>query len=478
MSRLPFVSLNMGIAGNFSRLYVGKNARVTLLPYQAYSLEEAVVEHVQGPISLKLDKSQSLPYILLEANPLEAQTDLQTYLEQGKQALARGEGREAAIAYAHAAQMEPDNPLVHLGLAEANLALGSYGVVHLACRKAQELVSSGPVYELAQALLDLLDRRYTQSLQRVDSAINDDPANAYAHALRSYLLRVAHQDYDAGLARSRASRLSYGGTFENCFPPIEPIYASGYGAQPTSFAPPAQAPGSQPQSTTQQREQIPTWSRPNTTQRRAVRARFWLSQNPRILTYTLIGLNVVAYLILALLSGNFLNISVDALVNMGAQVNILVSQGDFWRIFTAMFLHISILHIALNMLSLYFVGSVVELFYGKWRYLLIYLASGIAGGIVTYLAFGTNDLTISAGASGAIFGIFGALGAFYIVNRRALGPAANAMISNWVFWLVLNLVYGFSIAGIGWQDHLGGLFAGLVLGMLMLPRLRRRTRKV
>ena len=69
---------------------------------------------------------------------MEAQTDIQTYLERGKQALAQGQGREAAIAYAHAAQIEPDNPMVHLGLAEANLALGSYGVVYMACRKVQE----------------------------------------------------------------------------------------------------------------------------------------------------------------------------------------------------------------------------------------------------------------------------------------------------------------------------------------------------
>ncbi|MEO7019196.1 MAG: protease, partial [Ktedonobacteraceae bacterium] len=153
---------------------------------------------------------------------MEAQTDLQTYLEQGRQALAQGQGREAAIAYAHAAQMEPTNPLVHLGLAEANLALGSYSVVHMACHKTQEIVPSGPLHDLAQALLDVLDRRYDRALQATDAAIQDDPSNAYAHALRAYLLRMTQQDYDAGLARSRASRLSFGGKFENCFPAVEP----------------------------------------------------------------------------------------------------------------------------------------------------------------------------------------------------------------------------------------------------------------
>jgi len=170
----------------------------------------------------------------MEDNPLEAQTDIQTYLEQGKQALARGQGREAAIAYAHAAQIEPDNPVVHLGLAEANLALGSYGVVYMACRKVQELQPEGGIEsDMAKTLLDLLDRRYERALQDVDVVIAEDPGNGYAHALRAYLLRLNGQDYDAGLARARSARLSYGGTFENAFPPVDPIYASGYGAAPT-----------------------------------------------------------------------------------------------------------------------------------------------------------------------------------------------------------------------------------------------------
>lgn len=407
---------------------------------------------------------------------MEAQTDIKTYLDQGKQALSRGEGREAAIAYAHAAQIEPENPLVHLGLAEANLALGSYGVVQMACHKTQELAPGGPMYELAQALLNLLERRYDQALQRVDSAIKDDPGNAYAHALRAYLLRVTGQDYDAGLARSRASRLSFGGTFENCFPPVEPVYARGYAGPPTDFVPPA-TPGEAPQTVQQQqREQIPAWSRPNQMQRRAIRARFWMSQNPRFATNILIALNVLIYLVLAFLSQNVLDISQDALINMGGQVNLLVAQGQVWRIFTATFLHASILHIGLNMLSLFFIGPAVELFYGKWRYLVIYLVTGIAGGIASYIMLPQDVLLV--GASGSIAGIFGALGAFFFVNRRALGAAANAMLGQWLFWLLINVAFGFSDANIGWQAHLGGLVVGLILGVVLLPPLRRISRRI
>jgi len=407
---------------------------------------------------------------------LEAQTDLQTYLEQGKQALAQGQGREAAIAYAHAAQMEPINPLVHLGLAEANLALGSYGVVTMACRKVQELESSGPVYDLAQALLDLLDRRYPQALQRTETAIKDDPGNAYAHALRGYLLRVTGQDYDAGLARSRASRLSFGGTFENCFPQVEPVYASGYSARPTAFTPSTQSPKAEQELAAQQREQIPAWERPNGMQRRAIRTRFWLSQNPRIATYILISLNVAAYLVLAFLSKDLFAIGTGPLVTMGAQVGALIENGEYWRIFTAMFLHVGILHIAMNMLSLFFIGPTVELLYGKWRYLLIYLVTGIVAGVAS--EFTIPNMVVVVGASGAISGIFGALGAFFLVNRRALGPAGNAMIGQWVFWLMLNIVFTFSSSNIDWQGHLGGLVAGLILGIVLLPPLRSRTRHI
>lgn len=406
---------------------------------------------------------------------MEAQTDIQTYLDQGKQALSRGEGREAAIAYAHAAQLEPENPQVHLGLAQANLALGSYGIVQVACQRAQELAPGGSVYELAQALLNLLDRRYDQALQRVDSTIKDDPGNAYAHALRAYLLRVTGQDYDAGLARSRASRLSFGGTFENCFPPVEPVYARGYADQPTGFAPPATS-DENAQPVQQQHEQVPAWSRPNQLQRRMIRTRFWMSQNPRFVTNILIALNVLTYMVLALLSQNIIDISQDALINMGGQVNILVAQGEFWRIFTTMFLHAGIAHVGLNMLSLFFIGPAVELFYGKWRYLVIYLASGIVGGIASYLMLPQAVLLV--GASGAIAGIFGALGAFFFVNRRALGAAANAMLGQWLFWLLINVAFGFSNTNIGWQAHLGGLVSGLILGVVLLPPLRRIGRGV
>lgn len=397
---------------------------------------------------------------------MEAQTDLQTYLEQGRLALAQGKGREAAIAYAHGAQIEPQNPQVHLGLAEANLALGNYNVVEMACQRVQELQPNGGLEaRVAQALLDLRARRYERALREVDTAIEEDPSVAYEHALRSYLLRTQGQDYDANLARARASRLSFGGRFENVFPPLEPKYTAGYTAAPTPQpkAEPLHDNGNNGRGGMAERDSVPAWSRSNGMQRQMVRTRFALSQYPGLVTNVIIGINVIVYL--------FMKLDM-AVFQWGAQANSLVVQGQYWRIFTAMFLHDpnTIFHLFLNMLSLFFIGRAVEIFYGKWRYLVIYLLSGILGGI-SFLILSPGDVAV--GASGAIFGVFGALGVFYIINRRALGGSGG--ITNWIFWLVLNLAFGLAPgSNIAIWAHVGGLIGGMIISYLLIPRGGRR----
>jgi len=163
----------------------------------------------------------------------------------------------------------------------------------------------------------------------------------------------------------------------------------------------------------------------------------------------------------------------QAIVNAGGQVNIFVQQGQVWRVFTAMFLHFNLVHLGVNMLSLFFIGTVVEIFFGKWRYLVIYLGSGILGGIFTYF-LNPSSLVVNAGASGAIFGVFGALGVFYFVNRRNMGAYGRGAIMQWLFWLGLNLFIGFSATNIGIWDHIGGLVAGMLLALLLIPRSNRR----
>jgi rhomboid protease GluP len=198
-------------------------------------------------------------------------------------------------------------------------------------------------------------------------------------------------------------------------------------------------------------------------QRQIVRTRFTLSQYPSLFTYILIALNVVVYILT--------RVSEDLLVLL-IQYNPAILQGQYWRLFTSMFLHdpTNILHIALNMLSLFFVGRFVEILFGKWRYLLIYFLAGLGGNIL-YLILSPGGPP-SLGASGAIFGVFGALGVFYLLNRRAMGPG---MLSNWLLWLTLNLVLGFAGgANINMLAHIGGLVVGMIVAFLLVPRQRRR----
>jgi rhomboid protease GluP len=195
-----------------------------------------------------------------------------------------------------------------------------------------------------------------------------------------------------------------------------------------------------------------------------------IARGPAVVTYTVIAINLLVYAILALLSQSP-DISMDILIKAGAQQTVYIeATGQYWRIFTAMFLHVNILHVGLNMLSLFFIGRVVEAFYGKWRYLVIYLVSGIVGGLATFFL---QPNVWAVGASGAIFGVFGALGVFYVADRRALGSYGASAIANWLFWLALNLIYSFSDPNIGIVDHIGGLTAGIVLASLLVPRSQR-----
>lgn len=188
-----------------------------------------------------------------------------------------------------------------------------------------------------------------------------------------------------------------------------------------------------------------------------------------IVTYTIIAICVAIFAgQVATAGGNFSDVSGSIVFYGGAQANFLVVQGQIWRIFTAMFLHLNIIHIGTNMLSLYFIGPLVEQIYKPRNYLIIYLVSGIAGG-VTLLFLGSPD-SVAVGASGAIAGIFGALGVIFFQLRDRLGRNANGLIGQWFFWLALNVILNISNSTLAWQDHLGGLVAGIILAIILSPR--------
>lgn len=186
-------------------------------------------------------------------------------------------------------------------------------------------------------------------------------------------------------------------------------------------------------------------------------------------TTTIIAINVLVFLADSLLSGSgfdFFGYG-GSLVNAGAVYGPAVAAGEWWRLLTSAFLHLGLLHIAFNMYALWLFGPIIEQLYGHLEYLFIYVLCALGGSVLTILA--APDVP-AAGASGAIFGLFGL--AFVVSRRRhlLLGPQARALLSQVGILLVLNLVITFTIPGISWSGHIGGLVVGGVLGLLLSPR--------
>jgi len=404
---------------------------------------------------------------------MEQQTDVATQLGQADALLREERVSEAAAEYARIVQQDPSAVGGHLGLAEANLALGQYGIALQAAQYVRQLAPGTADAAVADAIIAVLDRRYDIALDAIERAVDIDPTRAYVHGLRAYVLRRLDRRYDAALAEARAARLSGKRDWEPLFPHVERAAPPPFPVPVPQAAPAPQAAGPDVFSGTPHRigygEQR-SWQGNRT----LLRLRLLLLTRP-VITYTLMAINIAVFLVgIAGLNGVLFRYGVqdDALI--------LANPLQSYRFLTAMFLHDGLIHIGVNMLSLFFVGVITERLFGAGRFTLIYFVSGILGGVSQFgVDILTHNLSSAVGASGAIFGIFGAFGAFLLLRRRALGPAANSIIAQWFFWLVINLVFsfgGFTIggAGIAGFAHLGGLAAGLVLGALLTPAVGRR----
>ena len=152
---------------------------------------------------------------------------------------------------------------------------------------------------------------------------------------------------------------------------------------------------------------------------------------------------------------------VNTLLYFGANLDVLVKDGQFYRLFTCMFLHIGLLHLLCNMYSLYIIGKEIENLYGKIKYIIIYIGSGICGSLLS-IAFTHN--TVSAGASGAIFGLLGSLLYFGYYYRAYLG---NSIRKSILPVIGINLLIGFMSSGIDNAAHIGGLVGGILISMLV-----------
>lgn len=158
----------------------------------------------------------------------------------------------------------------------------------------------------------------------------------------------------------------------------------------------------------------------------------------------------------------------ETLTAAGANGPAAVAQAEYWRLVTSMFLHGGILHLALNGWALYQLGGLFEIWLGSLRLVAVYFASGIAGSLASVLWTERP----SVGASGAIFGLLGALIAFLLRRHQALTPGAKSLLMQLVMWAAINVFFGFSTPGIDNAAHLGGFAAGLVLGLVLRERRR------
>jgi membrane associated rhomboid family serine protease len=183
-----------------------------------------------------------------------------------------------------------------------------------------------------------------------------------------------------------------------------------------------------------------------------------LSTGSAPVTYTLIALNVVIYLIGASQGGS-LNQAGSSIYRSGSLYNKMVlfgpyvPHGGWYRLVTAMFLHESLLHIGFNMYALFVIGRVVEQYLGTARYIGLYFVSGLAGSAVALLQSPTTPVL---GASGAIFGI---LGAMLILEWQLTGSLRGQA----AVLIVINLVISFVVPGISWGGHVGGLIGGILI---------------
>ncbi len=171
-------------------------------------------------------------------------------------------------------------------------------------------------------------------------------------------------------------------------------------------------------------------------------------------TFVLIGINVIVFLVeIAGGQGGLSGLTTQRIFDMGGLFGPAVAEGEWWRLITSGFVHVSVVHIAFNMLLLFFLGRLLEPALGTARFLLLYLASLLAGALGALIL---DPNAVTAGASGAVFGLFGA--GFVLARQRGMNELANQL----GILIVINLVFTFAASNISAGGHLGGLAAGLV----------------
>lgn len=181
-------------------------------------------------------------------------------------------------------------------------------------------------------------------------------------------------------------------------------------------------------------------------------------------TSVIVGLNILFFLGVSLTGGP----GTKNLLDWGAKYGPYIANGEYWRLFMPMFLHVGFFHLLTNLFGLIIFGSMVERTFGVRNFIVVYLTAGVMGNAVSYLA-GPNP---GVGASGAVFGILGAFGVYLLMNRRLLGQMGRQQLTSIGIIVAINVVFGLSTSGIDNAAHFGGLLAGGLVAFLIAPRER------
>lgn len=194
-----------------------------------------------------------------------------------------------------------------------------------------------------------------------------------------------------------------------------------------------------------------------------------LKHSKPFFTYLFLAIQIIIFILMELAGGT---LDPEVLLAFGAKFNPYILAGEWWRFITPIFIHIGIVHLLFNSLALYYLGTMVEGIYGKLRFLMIYLYAGFLGSVASFV-FNYN---ISAGASGAIFGLFGALLYFGIVHKRTF---FRTMGMNIIGLIIINLSLGVIVPGIDNAGHIGGLIGGfLAAGIVHLPNSNKSNKQL
>ncbi|NIG53374.1 rhomboid family intramembrane serine protease [Chitinophaga sp. Cy-1792] len=191
-----------------------------------------------------------------------------------------------------------------------------------------------------------------------------------------------------------------------------------------------------------------------------------------VVTPLLIYINVGVFLAMAVSGLGVLSFSAEDLLRWGADFRPYTVNGQWWRLVTSMFLHGGLLHVAMNMYGLLFAAGLLERLLGSKKLLIVYMVTGI---VASLASIAWHPATVSVGASGAIFGLFGVLLALLILDRK--NDLSKGLLMNMLFWTGINLTLGFS-AGIDNAAHIGGLVSGLIIGSFLAPGMKRKLEEL